>query len=1242
MFQLLPLYSDPLCGSLSHRAWVILLGKPGRLLPGIVAVCLLIGGSGRAAVVSAVFNSASDIPITANGYTIGSDTLQMTLNFAPDPGTPLTVIRNTGLSFISGKFSNLPQGGALSIKYNSSQYNYIANYYGGKGNDLVLLWQGTQVVTWGNDNAGQLGNSQTTALKVPTRVYPITELNGKTPTKLATTSTSTLMLCSDGSLFSWGSNRSGEMGTGSNTSSNVPVAVYPSGALAGKVVTAIAGGSNHYLALCSDGTLVAWGGNNQGQLGNNSTTSSNQPVLVTRLGTPLEGKTITAIAAGGLFSAALCSDGTLATWGSNSSGQLGNNSTALSLIPTAVVTSGTPLQTRVVTAISIGSSNCLALCSDGTVTSWGGNSLGSLGDGTNTQSLIPIAVLTTGTALAGKTVKAISAGRSSNCLALCTDGTMVAWGDNAGGELGNNSTSFYSKTAVAVTMSGVLATKTVASISAGAGFDQALCMDGTVVLWGSNSFGQLGNNSLTKSRVPVAVTISPVLVGKAIIVATTGGSHCAAFCSDGTPVTWGDNSSGQLGTSGPTTFPTPVLGSPGGSVYVSAATGALHSMLLASTGFVVTCGYNGNGQLGNGNNTSTSYFVPIKSSGAMAGKKVVAIAAGDSHNLVLCSDGSLYSWGANASGQLGNNSLVDSNEPVAVDTSGVLVGKSVAAIACGEAFSAALCTDGTVATWGQGLMGQLGNNSTSDRKSPVLAQTGALFITRIACGTDYCLALANDGTVLAWGNDGNGQLGNALNSSSSIPVLVSTNNTALTAKTVSSLFCGSFRGGAVCADGSLTTWGAAYLGNGAKTDSNVPILINSGALSGRSVLGAAAGNSRCFAWCSDGTLSHWGPDISITSPTLVDTSTFSPGDKITACFTSTTASHFMALVASPPPTVLLPTITQITSTAATLNGSTLSPDYNGTAVFEYDSVPDRFSIVLSDVQSVTANTSTEVSSNLSGLNPGTTYYVRLHTTNRTGSTYSNVISFTTLSNDATVSLLTESSNSLSPAFSPQTFSYRVSVPYWYTTLAMTPVTNNDKATFVVWSGSSPATSSLPGGSTADLPLNATGETSFQIWVTSEDGSSKKHYDVTVNSKSTFDLWRQKYFKPNASKTALTDDADGDGVLNLRDFAFGTDPTRAASNLTSLNYSGNTITPGAITSEQIAGVPVAEFIRRTDYLSLGLQYTVQFSNRLDVWETSAIPPRKISSDGTLDVVGVNYPILSDHRPARFFRVVVSKP
>jgi hypothetical protein len=171
-----------------------------------------------AATVDATYNSATDVPVTASGYTATGNTVSFTLNFAPVTGTDLTVVVNTGLDFINGTFENLTNGQAVALSCGATTYSFVANYYGGNGNDLVLLWANRRVVAWGLNGNGQLGD---------------------------------------------------------NTTSNhlQPMPVTATGVLAGKTVVAIAAGGSHSLALCSDGTVAAWGWNYFGQIGDNTTTN---------------------------------------------------------------------------------------------------------------------------------------------------------------------------------------------------------------------------------------------------------------------------------------------------------------------------------------------------------------------------------------------------------------------------------------------------------------------------------------------------------------------------------------------------------------------------------------------------------------------------------------------------------------------------------------------------------------------------------------------------------------------------------------------------------------------------------------------------------------------------------------------------------------------------------------------------------------------------------------------------------
>ena len=900
-----------------------------------------------ATVITASYSSATDVPVTAAGYTVTGNSVNLSLNYAPVTGTTLTVIKNTGLDFIHGTFSNLAQGQRVVLLFGGVSYSFVANYFGGTGNDLVLQWADTRIMTsgavtglvpatgvlvgkivttvaagpyhslalcsdgtlaaWGYNYAGQLGNATTTGSLVPVTVDITGVLAGKTVTAIAAGGSFSLALCSDGTLAAWGYSGQGELGNNSTTHSLVPVAVTTFGALAGKTVTAIAAGGSFSLALCSDGTLAAWGANNAGQLGNNSTADSYMPVAVTTFGA-LAGKTVTAIAAGGSFSLALCSDGTMVTWGDNSYDELGNNSMTNRQVPAVVAKTGV-LVGKTVTTIATGSAHCLVLCSDGTLAAWGYNASGQLGNNSATDSSIPVAVDTTGV-LASKTIIAVAAG-NRHSLALCSDGTLAAWGYNYSGQLGNNSTT-NSYMPVAVTTGGALAGKTVIAVSTSSDDCLAVCSDGTLVSWGYNNFGELGNNGTTQSNVPVTVTTTGGLTGKIVIAIAAAYLHGLALCSDGTVAAWGDNTYGDLGYRSPYDSVLPVAvntsGALAGKTVIAVAAGYDHNLALCSDGTLAAWGDDGNGQLGN-NSPGLSYVpVAVTTTGVLGGKSVVSVAAGYAYSLALCSDSTLAAWGYNGNGQLGDNSTTTSAVPVAVDTTGVLAGKTVIAIAAGQYHSLVLCSDGTLAAWGDNTYHQLGNNSAAYSPVPVVVEaTGVLVgktVTAIAAGSTHNLALCSDGTLAAWGDNTHHQLGNNSTAGSSVPVAVDATG-VLAGKIITTIAAGDGYSLALCSDGTETAWGDngyGQLGNNSTVESNVPVAVGiTGELADKIVIAIAAGNQASLSLVATAypKMGVTGNNIAVpstdTTPTIADGTDFG-----TAALLGTQVTHTFTIANSGP------------------------------------------------------------------------------------------------------------------------------------------------------------------------------------------------------------------------------------------------------------------------------------------------------------------------------------------------------
>jgi uncharacterized repeat protein (TIGR01451 family) len=304
-----------------------------------------------------------------------------------------------------------------------------------------------------------------------------------------------LVAKSDGTVWAWGRNDSGQL-SGTGEGGDVPRQVR---GLPATMAVAVAAGADHSLAILDDGSVWAWGRNDSGQLGDGTTRSNRVPVLVAGLSGAVE------VAAGRGFSLAVLDDGTVWAWGRNQSGQLGDGSSVeLSTKPVKL-----PL-TNVV-AVAAGGEHGLALCADGTVFAWGSGAHGQLGNGSFDGSRSPVRV----SGLGG--VEAIATGELHS-LALGDEGKVFAWGENGSGQLGDGT-----RTAKNVPVA-VVGLAQVDLIATGSMHNLALLHDGTVRAWGENSHGQLGDGSYRDRATAVEVSR---LFG--VVQISAGGTHSFAL-----------------------------------------------------------------------------------------------------------------------------------------------------------------------------------------------------------------------------------------------------------------------------------------------------------------------------------------------------------------------------------------------------------------------------------------------------------------------------------------------------------------------------------------------------------------------------------------------------------------------------------------------------------------------------------------------------------------------------------------
>ena len=338
-------------------------------------------------------------------------------------------------------------------------------------------------------------------------------------------------------------------------------------------------------------------------------------------------------------------------------------------------------------------------------------------------------------------------------------GAVLTWGSNDTSQLCNGGGADSSTPVAAVAP----ANANVTAISAGA-FHTLAVINGAVFGCGLNRSGQLGNNSVVNSAVPVAAA-APANAN--IVAVSAGWDHSLALTNAGTVLAWGQNTWGQLGdgTLVNKTSPVPVAFPVGTPAMTAIAAGAYFSLSLDNTGQVWAWGFSGNGEAGQLARTVTQTAKVALPGGAIA----TAISAGADHSLALTNTGAVLAWGLNNYGQLGCGACgAVSAVPVAAAAP---ANAGVTAISGGGMHSLAVI-GGAVFAWGNNMQGQLGNgNPPTGTAVPVAANAPAnANVTTVAAGWRHSLALTNTGAVLAWGMNACGQLGNASTSGSSTPV----------------------------------------------------------------------------------------------------------------------------------------------------------------------------------------------------------------------------------------------------------------------------------------------------------------------------------------------------------------------------------------------------------------------------------------------------------------------------------------
>ena len=538
------------------------------------------------------------------------------------------------------------------------------------------------------------------------------------------------------------------------------------------------------------------------------------------------------LALGAAHSCVIGTDGNVRCWGENGSGQLGDGTTTDRR--TAVLVGNL---TQVV-SIAAGVAHTCALRAAGTVHCWGSSANDQIGPGTANR--------TTPLQVAGLTgIVAITAGARHTC-SLDGTGVVRCWGDNAQGQLGRTGTG-----TAAVDLDDVVA------IGAGAEHTCAVDVRGDAWCWGRNTDDQLGAGDGSDigsfESLPVEVrfagTTLPGIPGSGFIAITGGVAHTCGIRAGGNTLCWGSSASGQVGDGGTDTHDTPQDVS-GVNDAISLATGDHFGCAIRVRGIARCWGRGSDGQLGNGSTGDRFSSVSVQSL-----DNAVAIAAGGRHACALRADGSVHCWGANDSGQLGNNSLTRRTSPVAaIGIAGDIGARALAM----HGHVCALRGNGTVACWGGNGTGGLGDGTTASTGLPV-AVAGVTNATQVAVGSGHSCARIADGTVRCWGNNNNGQVGDGTTVTPRLAPVTVPNVTDVIAVATGSVHTCVLRAG-----GSMLCWGDnqfGQLGDLSTNDSStprIPLLNTPTPTPLRGVVAIAAASVNTCARLVSGNVACWG------------------------------------------------------------------------------------------------------------------------------------------------------------------------------------------------------------------------------------------------------------------------------------------------------------------------------------------------------------------------------------------------
>ena len=672
------------------------------------------------------------------------------------------------------------------------------------------------------------------------------------------------VLTSRGRIFTWGNNASGQLGNGTLIHQSVPLEITHRFHLGeGEFIKRIYLGANHSTAFTSLGRVFTWGNNAFGQLGDGTVVQQTVPMDITSRFPLASGEAIEAIYLGANHSAAISSTGRIFTWGSNTSGQLGDGTLIHKSTPIDITNRFGIDSDDQVSILSLGTNHSSLLSASGRLFTWGDNGSGRLGDGTTTSKLVPTEISERFNLTESEKIVNISMG-GNHASALTSSGRLFMWGSNTSGQLGDGTITSRSLPTEITHHFQMALNEHITGVSLGMNHSAAISSLGRMFIWGHNGSGQLGDGTLIQKSYPIDITSQFGLAfNEKIVSLSLGATHSSAVSSGSKLWTWGDNGSGRLGDGTTINKTTPVEvksqepdlvltqsydygidiipyapiqeGSTfsGWSLTIDMSTGyefetmpARHLVLYAKW---ETNAYDMKFQI-------FEDYQSLATITMHANETIIQISSGDLHAAALTSLGRVFSWGSNTYGQLGDGTTVDRLKPVDVTPYFNLNGnEKIIGISLGAYHSSAVTSTGRLFTWGTNGYGQLGDGTTMTKTLPmeITNQFGLTVdekIKEVSLGANHSSALTSDGRLFVWGWNMYGQLGDGTLVNRLTPQEITHQMNLASNEKITSTALGANHSSALTSHGRLLTWGwniYGQLGNGTIIDQLNPQDITS-------------------------------------------------------------------------------------------------------------------------------------------------------------------------------------------------------------------------------------------------------------------------------------------------------------------------------------------------------------------------------------------------------------------------------